>query len=51
MQEDKNSKDEILNQGEGDRNRGRIEEELGKDLKKVAPPKFDGKAIKDGAKV
>ncbi|XP_059073184.1 uncharacterized protein LOC131874001 [Cryptomeria japonica] len=29
--------------------RGRISEELGKDLKKVTPPKFDGKTIGDSA--
>ncbi|XP_057825954.2 uncharacterized protein LOC131037781 [Cryptomeria japonica] len=30
-------------------NRARIEGELAKDLKKIAPPKFDGKTIGDGA--
>lgn len=50
MWEDWNLKNEVIDQGEGNHNRGRIEEELGKDLKKVAPPKFDGKAIEGGAK-
>lgn len=30
-------------------NQARIEEELAKDLKRIAPPKFDGKNIGDGA--
>lgn len=46
--EDRNLKNEMPDQEEGDPNQGQIEEELGKDLKKVAPSNFYGKAIRGG---
>lgn len=50
--EDQIPKNVEVNQGEGGPSegpQGQIEEELGKDLKIVAPPKFDGKSIGVGA--
>lgn len=50
---DRDCRNVEVNQGDGGLGvgpRGWIKDELGKDLKKVVPPKFDGKAIGIGAK-